>query len=99
MGQFSRFIRAGDYKVQAESGNSKVTVTAAKNTTSGKAVLVAANSSSEPVTMTINGMTGSAYSVYRTSDTENIASIGSHTTGGGSFTYTLAPKSVTTFVE
>jgi O-glycosyl hydrolase len=99
MGQFSRFIRAGDYKVKAESGNSKVTVTAAKNTTTGKAVLVAANGSSEPVTVTINGMSGSAYSVYRTSDTENISPIGSYTTGGGSFTYTLAPKSVTTFVE
>jgi O-glycosyl hydrolase len=99
MGQYSRFIRPGDHKVKAESGNSDVTVTAAKNTTTGKAVLVAANSSSEPVTVTINGMTGSAVSVFRTSDTENIASIGSYTTGGGSFTYTLAPKSVTTFVE
>jgi VCBS repeat-containing protein len=99
MGQFSRFIRPGDYYVKAESGNSNVTVTAAKNTTTGKAVLVAANSSSEPVTVTINGMNGAAVTVYRTSDTENIASIGSYTTGGGSFAYTLAPKSVTTFVE
>ncbi|GAA3399556.1 stalk domain-containing protein [Paenibacillus hodogayensis] len=99
MGQFSRFIRPGDRKVKAESGNSQVTVTAAKNTTTGKSVLVAANSSSEPVTVTINGMTGSAVSVYRTSDTENIAPIGLYATGGGSFAYTLPPKSVTTFVE
>ncbi|WP_158302085.1 stalk domain-containing protein [Paenibacillus mesophilus] len=99
MGQYSRFIRPGDYSVKAESGNSKVTVTAAKNTTTGKAVLVAANSSTEPVTVTINGMTGPAVSVFRTSDTENIAAIGSLATGGGSFAYTLAPKSVTTFVE
>ncbi|MEF3305526.1 stalk domain-containing protein [Paenibacillus sp. GYB003] len=99
MGQFSRFIRPGDYNVKAESGDNRVTVTAAKNMTTGKATLVAANSSTEPITVTINGMSGSDVSIYRTSDTEKIASIGSYATGGGSFTYTLAPKSVTTFAE
>lgn len=99
MGQFSRFIRPGDRHVQAESGNSDITVTAAKNTATNKATLVAANRSAEPVTVTVDGMTGSAFSVYRTSGTENIAPLGTHSTGGGSFTYTLAPKSVTTFVE
>ncbi|CAG7654549.1 stalk domain-containing protein [Paenibacillus allorhizosphaerae] len=99
MGQFSRFIRPGDRNVKADSGNSYVTVTAAKNTATNKAALVAANRSSEPITVTINGMTGTSVAVYRTSGTENIASIGNYTTGGGSFEYTLAPKSVTTFVE
>lgn len=44
-------------------------------------------------------MTGSDVSVYRTSDTENIAPLGNVTVGGDSFIYTLAPKSVTTFAE
>ncbi|WP_284645945.1 stalk domain-containing protein [Paenibacillus silviterrae] len=99
MGQFSRFIRPGDHKVKVESGNSDVTVTAAKNITSNKEALVAANHSSEAVTVTIHGLTGTGIEVYRTSGTENIASIGSLTAGGGSLEYTLAPKSVTTFVE
>ncbi|MFE5317290.1 stalk domain-containing protein [Paenibacillus sp. NPDC056579] len=99
MGQFSRFIRPGDRKVQAVSGNSSITVSAAKNTDSNKAALVAANSSSEPVTVTINGLTAASVAVYRTSGTENIASVGNFATDGESFTLTLAPLSVTTFVE
>lgn len=99
MGQFSRFFQPGDRKVEAESGNSDVTVSAAKNTTTGKAALVATNSSTESVTVTISGLTASSVNVYRTSATENIASLGSYTTGGGSFTYTLAPQSITTFAE
>lgn len=99
MGQFSRFIRPGDYKVQAASGNGYVSVTAAKNTVTGKATMVAANRSAEPVTVTINGLTGSAVSVYRTSETEELAFVETYTTNGTSFTYTLPAKSVTTFAE
>jgi glucuronoarabinoxylan endo-1,4-beta-xylanase len=99
MGQFSRFIQPGDRKVPADSGNSYVTVTAAKNAATNKAALVAANSTTEPITVTISGLTASSVAVYRTSGTENIASLGNFATGGGSFTYTLAPQSVTTFVE
>ncbi|CAG7641895.1 hypothetical protein PAESOLCIP111_04281 [Paenibacillus solanacearum] len=99
MGQFSRFIRPGDRNVKVTSGNSDITVTAAIHTATNKAVLVAANHSTQPVTVTISGLNSTNVSIYRTSDTENIQMIGHSANGSGSFEHTLPANSVTTFVE
>ncbi|MDF2926899.1 MAG: glycoside hydrolase family 30 [Paenibacillaceae bacterium] len=98
MGQFSRFMRPGDHYVHTESGSSDIIATASING-EGQASVVAVNRSSEPVNITITGVTAQAAEVYRTSQLENIVHIGQTDVESGFLTYTLAPQSVTTFVE
>jgi len=99
MGQYSRFIKPGDHKIKSISGNPDLMVTAAKNLDTDKASIVVINKSDKAYTTTIKGLTASSVDIYRTSDTENIAALGSKKIENGTLIYEFAPKSVTTIVE
>lgn len=99
MGQYSRFIRPGDVLVQSESGFNSLYVTAAKDPATGKAALVVINDSVSTIAAPVYGLAGSTVEVYRTSATEDLASLGAQPVTNGAFSYSFPAKSVTTFVE
>lgn len=98
MGQFSRFMRPGDIRIDAVSSNPNLQVVATKNANQ-KASLVVINNWPEDYTATVSGLDNGTASVYRTSETEDIASLGYQTIADGSLSYTFPAKSVTTIVE
>jgi putative cell wall-binding protein/O-glycosyl hydrolase/chitodextrinase len=98
MGQFARFIRPGDYRIEAVSSNSNLSVVATKNA-EGNASIVVINDKGEDYQATIDGLSSNVASIYRTSDHEDIACLGNETVSNGKLTYTFPAKSVTTIVE
>ncbi|HEX5322449.1 MAG TPA: malectin domain-containing carbohydrate-binding protein, partial [Capsulimonadaceae bacterium] len=65
----------------------------------GQVVVVAINQNSVPTNLTVNlpAYSVSTLTPYRTSATENLAALTPFSVSGHSFTYTLAPQSVTSF--
>jgi len=96
MGQFAKFVRPGYNRVDVTGGTN---ISAYTNGT--KAVIVAVNSGTSSITKKITFQNGTISSVtpYITSGTKNLQPASSISVSGNSFTYTLAPKSVTTFVQ
>lgn len=99
IGQFSRFIRPGDVRIDAGSGFRSLQVVAASDPETGRASLVVVNDSTAPIAAPVYGLTADAADVYRTSADENLVHLGSQTIANGAFDYTFPPQSVTTFVE
>jgi glucuronoarabinoxylan endo-1,4-beta-xylanase len=101
LGQFAKWIRPGAQRVAADyTPTSGVSVTAYK--VDGNLVIVVVNTNSSSVSQSFNIWNGSVGSLlpYRTSSSESMAKLSRITVAsGGSFTATLAAKSVTTFVE
>ncbi len=97
-GQFAKWIRPGKTRIGCTyKPSSNIYVTAYRG---GGIVVVAVNEGYSSVNQTFNfsnisGLT--TLNVHRTSGSENMASLGSVTLSGDSFTYTLPAKSVTTF--
>ncbi|HKW17974.1 MAG TPA: glycoside hydrolase [Terriglobales bacterium] len=95
---FSRFIRPG-YRFIAISDSNSV---AAFNEQTHTLVIVTKNwnSTNQSNTYNLNNFSslGSSVSVYRTSATENLASVTGAKISSGSFTYTANANSVSTFV-
>ena len=108
MSQFARFIRPGFYRVEnriypptGTSGNT-VTVTAYKDPSSSKVVIVAINSGStqaETVFRISNGAMNTTYTPYTTSGSKNCEQGDTFDVNGDNFTFTLEPSSITTFVS
>lgn len=100
MAQFSRFVRPGDVRVDATNDGS-LGVTAFKNPTTGAFEIVVANDSTLTVTHTFNlqGVTVTSLTPWVTSSTDSLAQKTPITVTNGSFTYTVAPTSVVTFVK
>lgn len=102
IGNFSRFVRPGFHLIGLSSNNPEqgvyTSVFLAPNTE--RLVLVAINQNSDSTNLTVNLPAYSVSSIapYRTSATEDLAALPPFPVGGGSFTYTLAPQSVTSFV-
>jgi len=104
MSQFARFIRPGFYRVESSVAPpiNKVDVTAYKDPSSSKVVIVAVNSGStqaETVFRTQNGAAPTTFIPYITSETKNCEQGNEFSVTGGNFTYTLEPSSITTFVS
>jgi glucuronoarabinoxylan endo-1,4-beta-xylanase len=100
LGQFAKWIRPGSTRVTATyNPQSNVYVTAYR--ANGGTVIVAINMGTGSVNQQFNIQNGNAATLagYRTSSSQNMASIGSFTVSGGSFTTSLAGQSVTTFVQ
>ncbi len=100
MSQYSKFVRPGYYRVSATASPlSNVYVTAYKNGT--KVVIVALNMGSNPATLpfTLQGGTASSFTPYITSSTKSCVQGNAIPMSDGSFTTTLDPSSVTTFVS
>ncbi|MFC5531448.1 glycoside hydrolase family 30 protein [Cohnella yongneupensis] len=99
---FSRFIRPGYVRIGADSNPATdVYLTAYKNKSDGKFVLVAINDSgsNKSINFSLNGFTASSVTPYRTSATESMAALSNvSVTGGNALNVTLNAKSITTFV-
>lgn len=104
MSQFSRFIRPGFYRVESSivPSASKVSVTAYKDLSYSKIVIVAVNSGSteaETVLRIQNGTMTTTFTPYTTSGTKNCEQGNAVNITDGNFTYTMEPQSITTFVS
>ncbi|MBN1302572.1 MAG: T9SS type A sorting domain-containing protein [Melioribacteraceae bacterium] len=100
MSNYSRFIRPGYYRVEADSSpQSDVFVTAYKSDST--IVIVALNMSSEDKTQTFQLQNGnvSYFTPYITSETKNCTQETEIDVSGNSITAVLEPLSITTFVS
>lgn len=98
MGQFSRFMREGDVRINAISTNSNLAVVATKNASEKASVLVINNSTTN-IGSTINGLSTSLLQVYRTSATENLTRQQDVSVLNNSVSITFPAQSITTLIE
>lgn len=100
IGNYSRFVRPGDYRIDVANNNPITSVSAYKDPVSGNFVIVAVNP--DPVTVTqvfnlANFTTGSV-TPWITSATTSLAGQSAVSVANGSFTYPLPAMSVVSFV-
>jgi O-glycosyl hydrolase len=97
MGNFSRFVRPGYQLIGIESSLPALKTTAFQSADASKFVIVFINNGEESVTVSLNGFPNdlTQLKAYQTSADLDLAEIFS---GAGPQMFTLAPKSVTTFV-
>jgi glucuronoarabinoxylan endo-1,4-beta-xylanase len=100
MGNFSRFVRPGFIVVGASGAPAGVSVTAYKDPSTGKFVIVAINQNggSVPLTVTLSGLGASSVTPWVTSSSLDLGQQTAVPISGGSFTATLAASSITSFV-
>jgi glucuronoarabinoxylan endo-1,4-beta-xylanase len=101
-GNYSEFVRPGQVEIAAtQSPQSGVTVTAFENQATGAFEIVAINSNGSSVSQAFNltGVSTNSVVPYITDPNNNLASQPSVAVTSGSFTATLTPSSVTTFVS
>lgn len=98
IGNWSRFVRPGWVRVGATAARSPIT--AFRDPASGSFAVVVTNdsSTSRSEVLRLNGFAATSVTPYRTSKTENLAALAPVDASTGSFTATLPPRSVTTFV-
>lgn len=99
MGNFSRFIRPGYYRIAATAAPATgLLVSAYKNPTSGSFAIVAINSNRSKTSLhfSFRGFTASTVTPWVTDDSHNLAQRSVVSAGSG-FTYSLPPASLTTF--
>lgn len=106
MSQFSKFIRPGYYRVESSvypsSVSTGVEVTAYKDPVTSKIVIVAVNTSSNSTKQEFkiqNGTSNYTFTPYTTSESKSCMKGDSFVITNGSFTITLEPSSITTFVS
>jgi glucuronoarabinoxylan endo-1,4-beta-xylanase len=103
MSQYSRFIRPGYYRVECNTlpWSCNVYVTAYKDSTSSKAVIVAVNNNSAPRDLAIRLPNGSMnqFTTYVTTQSKNCVKGDDVNIINNSFIFNLEASSVTTFVS
>jgi glucuronoarabinoxylan endo-1,4-beta-xylanase len=104
IGQFSKFIQPGYYRFNATAAPSAgIYVSAYSGGASGAThyVIVAINSgsSSDSQSFTIQGATVTSMVPWQTTSTGGLVQQSAVTVSGGTFTYSLPPQSITTFVQ
>jgi uncharacterized protein (TIGR03437 family) len=99
LGNFSRFIRPGGFRVAADYVPTAGVFTSAFQS-GADFVIVAINDNNQDTTQSFNaaGFTGSTMTPYRTSADENLAQLDAVPVISSQFTANLRAKSVTTFV-
>ena len=101
LGNFSKFIRPGYYRVTATANpTTNVYVSAYKNDSTDDFVIVAINKGTSSITQkfVLNNFTAGTVTPWITSGTLNLAQQGSVNVSGNSFSYSLPAKSVCSFV-
>jgi glucuronoarabinoxylan endo-1,4-beta-xylanase len=100
MGQWARFVTGMTEIAATANPQSGVYVSAFTNPSTGAFAIVAINSNGGSVSQqfSLNGLSTNAVTPNVTDPNNNIASKASVPVSGGSFTVTLTPQSVTTFV-
>ena len=102
IGQFAKWIRPGSARVTADfTPQANVNVTAYNAYANGGVVIVAVNANNSSVSQpfTIHNGNAPLLEGYQTSTNDGMTDIGSFTVANGSFTATLPPQSITTFVQ
>jgi glucuronoarabinoxylan endo-1,4-beta-xylanase len=99
IGQFSKFIRPGYFRVDATANPATNVYTSAYAGTD-KLVIVAVNTGTSAATQKFAVQNGTvpSFASYQTNSGSNLAAGASYTVSGGSFTATLPAQSITTFV-
>ena len=101
IGNYSRFVRPNNYRIDATSSQSSVLVSAYKDTNSSAFAIVVVNTNpSSDVLQTFNltNFTAAAVTPWVTSGTLSLAPQTPVTVTNGSFTYDIPAMSVVTFV-
>jgi glucuronoarabinoxylan endo-1,4-beta-xylanase len=101
MGNYSKFVRPGSYRLAATAApQAGVSVSAYKNSATAALVIVVINQNAQNVSQafTLNGATVSSVTPWITSASLDLAVQPSVPVTGGSFTYTLPGQSITSFV-
>lgn len=99
MGQYSKFVRPGSVRFPVTGAPSGVDVLATSNNGSWTLVVTNTNTSAQSFDVHFNALnTIAAGSAYRTSSTENIASVSLPTVTGATASLTLPAQSVSTYV-
>jgi O-glycosyl hydrolase len=97
-GNYSRFIHPGATRIDASTSDSNLKVTAFKNTDGSTALVVLnGNSSSTPLTVSLQGVTGSSAVPYLTNSSNNLAAQSSVAVSGGAFSATVPARSLVTY--
>jgi glucuronoarabinoxylan endo-1,4-beta-xylanase len=102
MSQYARFIRPGYHRVDSNSWTTgNVFVTAYKDGSSSKVVLVAVNTGSSPSEVALRIANGAVnnFSTYTTSATKNVVRGGDVEVIDDGFIFNLEASSITTFVS
>jgi O-glycosyl hydrolase len=99
LGQFSRFVRPGFYRMDAFN-NSTTEISAYKNPTSGNLAIVAVNPNENAITQDFKlaNFTAGFVTPWITDATRSIVSLPAVPITNASFSYTLPAQSVITFV-
>ncbi|WP_052440892.1 glycoside hydrolase [Streptacidiphilus anmyonensis] len=97
LGQYSRFVRPGAVRYAVAGSPSGVQTLAFRQNNAW--TIVAANTNSSATTLTLNAGSGALTPTgsYRTSATENLASVAAPTVSGSTLTASLPAQSVTTY--
>jgi glucuronoarabinoxylan endo-1,4-beta-xylanase len=101
IGQYSRFVRPNNYRIDATSSQSSVLVSAYKDTNSSAFAIVVVNtnpSTDVSQTFNLNNFTAASVTPWITSASLSLAPQTLVTVTNGSFTYTIPAMSVVTFV-
>jgi O-glycosyl hydrolase len=100
LGNFSKFVRPGFYRIGVAGGPSGVSISAYKNPSTGAFAIVAINHNAGATTfnLLLNGLNTSSVTPWETSSSYNLAALHAIPVSGGSVSVTLDAQSVTTFV-
>jgi glucuronoarabinoxylan endo-1,4-beta-xylanase len=102
LGQYSRFVRPGYYRIGVNTGGGALQISAYKDTSSLNFAIVAVNPTGNiDVTNTFNLANfpgASTVTPWITSGSQSLAVQTNVTVSGGAFTYTIPAQSVVTFV-
>src|SRR5262245_38033545 len=98
MGQFSRFVRPGDFRIDTFANSGPLNISAFKDPVTGRFAIVAVNNTTLPETQKFNlgGITTSTVSPWVTSATQSLEQQSPLATSGGAFTYEIPSLSVVT---
>lgn len=102
MSQFSRFVRPGYSRIYCNPFPQRnLSLTAYKDSSSSKVVIVAINNSTSNLTQsfTLQNADAEKFTSYVTTETKNCVQESDISVNGGNFTITLEPSSITTFVS
>jgi glucuronoarabinoxylan endo-1,4-beta-xylanase len=99
MGQFSRFVRPGDVRVNVSNNTSPMAITAFKDPASDRFAIVVVNGTWSPLTHTfnVNGLAAPSVIPWVTSPTLSLAEQAPVALDAGSFVYEIPAMSVVTF--
>jgi O-glycosyl hydrolase len=101
LGNWSRFVRPGSYRISATANPSAgVSISAYKNTNSGQYIIIAINANTSAVnqTFSLTGITSTSVTPWLTDANDNLTQKAAVAVTGGSFTYSLPVSSVVSFV-